>query len=74
MGESIEKEIEIPSYCSKAAFLQVLDYLCFDNLSAILDHVVLLELWELADMYQLEGLKLSCLGTLETCRPNFARG
>ena len=62
MRESIEKVVEIPN-CSRELFLSVLKYLCLDDFTMRIDQV--LELWELADMYQLEGLLLSCLGTLE---------
>jgi hypothetical protein len=34
-----------------------------DDFTASIDDVV--EIWGLADMYQLEGLKYSCLGALE---------
>jgi hypothetical protein len=34
-----------------------------DDFTASLDELV--ELWGLADMYQLEGLKLSCMAALE---------
>jgi hypothetical protein len=44
--------------------LQVLEYLCLDSFTvSSIDHVV--ELWYLADMYQLDGLKYSCMGVLE---------
>jgi hypothetical protein len=70
MRESIERVVEIPN-CSKAAFVQVLEYLCLDGFVVSLDHV--LELWYLADMYELEGLKFYCIGALERdlfCRKN----
>ena len=62
MRESIGRVVKIPK-CPKELFLCVLQYLCLDGFSVYIDHVV--QLWELADMYQLEGLKLSCLGSLE---------
>jgi hypothetical protein len=62
MRESIERVVNVPN-CSKAAFLQVLEYLYLDGFTAIIDDVV--KLWALADIYQLEGLKYSCLGALE---------
>ena len=64
MRESIERVVPVPN-CSKAAFLQVLEYLCLDSFTvSSIDHVV--ELWYLADMYQLDGLtKYSCMGVLE---------
>jgi hypothetical protein len=63
MRESIERVVNVP-HCSKAAFLRVLEYLCLDDFTiSSIDDVV--ELWVLADMYQLEGLKYSCLGALE---------
>ena len=49
--------------CSKAAFLCVLDYLYLDGFTVSIDDAV--ELWVLADMYQLEGLKYSCMLALE---------
>ena len=62
MRESIERVVKVPD-CSKAAFLRMLHYVCLDDFTASIDHVV--ELWHLADMYQLEGLKWLCLGSLE---------
>ena len=57
--------------CSKAAFLQgLMRYLCMDGFSVSIDDVV--DVWVLADMYQLEGLKLCCIGSLERdlCKEN----
>ena len=62
MRESIERVVKIPN-CSKAAFLKILEYLCVDGFTVSVEDVV--EQWELADMYQLEGLKYCCMGTLE---------
>ena len=63
MRESIERVVNVP-HCSKAAFLLVLKYLCLDDFTvSSIDDVV--EVWALADMYQLEGLKYSCMGALE---------
>ena len=62
MRKSIERVVEVPKW-SKAAFSQVMEYLCLDNFSVRFVHVV--ELWELADMYQLEGLNFSCMSALE---------
>ena len=62
MRESIERAVEVPN-CSKAAFVCVLEYLCLDGFTVSLDDV--LELWVLADMHQLEGLKYMCMGALE---------
>ena len=62
MRESIERVVTVPD-CSKVLFLQVLRYFCMDGFSVSIDDMV--ELWVLADMYQLEGLKLCCLGSLE---------
>jgi alpha-tubulin suppressor-like RCC1 family protein len=70
MRESIERVVQVPN-CSKAAFVQVLEYLCLDDFVISLDHV--LELWHLADMYELEGLKFYCMSALERglfCREN----
>ena len=62
MRESIERVVTVPN-CSSAAFLHVLEYLCLDDFTVNIEHVV--ELWMLADMYQLDGLKFSCMGSLE---------
>jgi RCC1 and BTB domain-containing protein len=62
MRESIGRVVKVP-HCSKAAFLLVLKYLCLDDFAVSIAHTV--ELWDLADMYQLEGLKLSCMSALE---------
>jgi hypothetical protein len=62
MRESIERVVKVTN-CSKASFLKVLEYLCLDGYIVSIDDVV--ELWELADFYQLEGLKYSCMGSLE---------
>ena len=63
MRESIERVVNVP-HCSKAAFLLVLKYLCLDDFTvSSIDDVV--EVWALADMYQLEGLKYSYMGALE---------
>jgi hypothetical protein len=63
MRESIERVVNV-SHCSKAAFLLVLEYLCMDDFTVSSIHDVV-EVWALADMYQLEGLKYSCLSALE---------
>jgi hypothetical protein len=62
MRESIERVVEVPN-CSKSAFLRVLEYLCLDDFTVSITHAV--ELWGLADFYQLDGLKYYCMGTLE---------
>ena len=62
MRESIERVVNV-SVCSKAAFLHVLEYIYLDGFTVSMDDIV--ELWELADFYQMEGLKYSCMGTLE---------
>jgi alpha-tubulin suppressor-like RCC1 family protein len=62
MRESIERVVQV-SDCSKASFLHVLEYLCLDGFTVCLDDVV--ELWGLADMYQMEGLKYCCMGALQ---------
>jgi hypothetical protein len=65
MRESIERTVQVPN-CSKAAFVGVLEYLCWDVFIISLDQIdYLLELWYLADMYKLEGLELYCTGALE---------
>ena len=64
MRESVERVVQVPN-CSKAALLHVLEYLYLDDFTIRIDDVV--ELWDLADYYQLEGLKYSCMGTLERC-------
>ena len=72
MRESIERVVVVPD-CSKASFLRVLEYLCLDVFSGSIDHAV--ELWQLADMYQLEGLKYVCMGVLERglCEENVSQ-
>jgi hypothetical protein len=62
MRESIERVVQVPN-CSKAAFFHVLEYLYLDGFTVSIDDAV--ELWGLADMYQMEGLKYSCIGALE---------
>jgi hypothetical protein len=63
MRESIERVVQVPS-CSKEAVLCVLEYLYLDDFTVNIDDVV--ELWGLADMYQIEGLvKYCCMGALE---------
>ena len=62
MRESLERVVKVPD-CSRAAFLQVLKYLCLDDFTVNIDNAV--ELWSLADMYQLEGLKYTCIGAFE---------
>ena len=64
MKESIERIVEIPN-CSKIAFLELLKYLILDDFVASLKDVLVL--WYLADMYQLDGLKYSCMGALDRC-------
>jgi hypothetical protein len=69
MRESIERIVKVPN-CSKAGFLGVLGYLCLDDYIISIDNVV--ELWSLADMYDLEGLKFYCISALEMglCKDN----
>jgi hypothetical protein len=62
MRESIERVVQV-SNCSKEAFLRVLEYLYLDDFTVSMNDVV--ELWEVADYYQLEGLQYSCMGALE---------
>jgi hypothetical protein len=62
MRESIERVVKVTN-CSKTSFLKVLAYLCLDDYIVSIDDAM--ELWELADFYQLEGLKYSCMGSLE---------
>jgi RCC1 and BTB domain-containing protein len=62
LRESIERVVNVPN-CSKTAFLHVLEYLYLDGFTVSMDDVV--ELLVLADMYQIEGLKYSCMGALE---------
>ena len=70
--ESIERVVVIHN-CSKVMFCQILEYVCVDGFTANIDHAV--ELWQLADMYQLEGLKHYCMGTLERelCEENVSQ-
>ena len=49
--------------CSKAAFQRVLVYLHMDSHTVRIEDIV--EVWGLADMYQLEGLKWTCMGSWE---------
>ena len=63
MRERLERVVEVPSCCSKVAFVHILKYLCLDDFSVCVEDIV--EVWVLADMYQLEGLKLTCMGSLE---------
>jgi alpha-tubulin suppressor-like RCC1 family protein len=72
MRESIERVVSV-SHCSKAAFLQVLEYLYLDGFTVRIDDAV--ELWDLADFYQLEGLKYSCRSALERglCEENVSQ-
>ena len=72
MKESIERIVGIPE-CSRATFIRVLEYQYFDGYAVSMDEV--LELWVFADMYQVEGLKLSCMGLLErsVCEENVSR-
>jgi hypothetical protein len=62
MRESIERVVQVPNF-SKAAFLHLLEYIHLDDFTVSMDDVV--ELWELADFYQMDGLKYSCMGALE---------
>jgi hypothetical protein len=62
MRESIERVVEVPN-CSKAVFLQVLEYFYLDGSTLKLQNLV--ELWQMADIYLLKGLKFSILGALE---------
>ena len=72
MRESIERVVTVPN-CSKTTFLHVLEYLHLDDFTVSIDDVV--ELWEVSDFYQMEGLKLSCMGALERglCEDNVAQ-
>jgi alpha-tubulin suppressor-like RCC1 family protein len=62
MRESIERVVQVPN-CSKASFMLLLEYLYLDGFTVSIDDVV--DLWGLADMYQMEGLKYCCMGALE---------
>ena len=62
MRESIERVVKVPNF-SKEAFLRLLEYMCLDDFTLSVDNAV--EQWQLADFYQLEGLKISCMGSLE---------
>ena len=72
MRESIERVVNV-SDCSKKVFLRVLEYIYLDDFTVSIDDVV--ELWEVADFYQMEGLKYSCMGTLERglCKDNVSQ-
>jgi hypothetical protein len=62
MRESLEREIEI-EYQSKPAVMQLMEYVHTDANTVNIDYIV--ELFILADMYQLSGLKMACKGILE---------
>jgi hypothetical protein len=72
MRESLERVVQVPN-CSKAALLRVLEYLCLDDFIMSIDDAV--GLWQLADMYQLEGLKYFCMSALERglCKENVSQ-
>ena len=72
MRESIERVVQVPNW-SKRVFLQVLEYLCLDGFTVNVEDIM--ELWEVADMYQIEGLKYYCMGALERglCRENVSQ-
>ena len=72
MRENIERVVNVPN-CSKAAFLHVLEYIHLDGFTVSIDDVV--ELWEVADFYQMDGMKYSCMGVLERglCEENASR-
>ena len=55
----------------KAAFTRLLEYLCLNDFTVCKIGRVM-ELWVLADMYQLEGLKYACMSALEKglCKQN----
>jgi RCC1 and BTB domain-containing protein len=62
MKESNERVVNVTNF-SKAAFLHVLEYFHLDDFTVSIDDVV--ELLVLSDIYQIEGLKYSCMGALE---------
>ena len=62
MRESIERVVRVHE-CSRESFERVLEYLYFDGFRVSFHEVA--EMWRLADMYQMEGLKLCCLAALE---------
>jgi len=62
MRESIERVVNVSDF-SKAAFLHLLEYIHLDDFTVSMDDIV--ELLVLSDMYQMEGLKYSCMGALE---------
>jgi hypothetical protein len=72
MRESVERVVIVPNF-SKAVFLHVLEYIHLDGFTVSIDDVV--ELWEVADFYQMEGLKYSCMGVLERdlCEENLSQ-
>ena len=56
------KVIDVPHF-SKRIFLLLIQFLYVDGLTVKIDEAV--ELYYLADMYQLDGLAYSCMSTLE---------
>ena len=65
INESIERVVEVPDW-SKGAFWQLLEYFYMDGFTVSLDHYIVELLCQLADLYQLEGLKHCYMGSLET--------
>ena len=70
MRESIEGEVSIPDDCSSVVFLKMLEYICLDDFTFEGIHTVEMvrELWGLADLYLLEGLKILCEETVKATR------
>ena len=65
MRENIERIVEVQD-CTKDLFLQMLQFFYFDNFR--IENVEdVIGLWCVADMYQIEGLKFSCMSRIERC-------
>jgi hypothetical protein len=63
MRESVEGLVNVQN-CRKSIFMLLLEYLYTDALSVMsVDDTI--DLYEVADMYQMEGLMLLCMGCLE---------
>jgi hypothetical protein len=64
MRESLERVVEVSS-CSRVIFLLFLEYIYTYALPKMIVTEQLVELFHLADMYFLEGLKFYCMAALE---------
>jgi hypothetical protein len=62
MKENKENVVEVPD-CSKRVFLLFLEYLYLGEVDIVIDNAI--ELYELSDRYQEDGLSRLCLGAVE---------